>query len=144
MVEPSQFSEVYTSINDVITHSFSNIEGLCKHAFHIHRFHVHKVKTLNKYLEILTKQKESINSNLEAIQEAFDNIDSGIVLYVHNMEKVKTELAKLADLQQDELDESKKLYGNDNEVKKLEPIIKTGDSEMVEEIDKIIDYIDRF
>lgn len=144
MVEPSQFSEVYTSINQVVAESFSNTEALCKHAFHIHRFHIHKVKTLNKYLEILTKQKEAINSNLDAIQEAFDTLDSGIVLYLHNIEKVKTELAKLADLQQAELEESKKLYSNGNEVIKCEPIIKTGDNELVIEMEKIIDYIDRF
>lgn len=144
MVEPSQFSEVYTSINEVVSQSYSNIEALCKHTFHIHRFHVYKVKTLNKYLEILTKQKEAINSNLDAIQEAFDTLDSGIVLYLHNIEKVKTELAKLADLQQSELEESKKLYSNGNEVIKCEPIIKTGDNELVIEMEKIIDYIDRF
>jgi predicted nucleic acid-binding Zn-ribbon protein len=141
MVEPSQFSEVYNSINEVVSQSYSNIEGLCKHTFHIHRFHVHKVKTLNKYLEILTKQKEAINSNLEAIQEAFDTLDSGIVLYLHNIEKVKTELAKLADLQQAELEESKKLYGNDGGLK---PIIKTGDPKFTEEMEKIVEYIDRF
>ncbi len=144
MVEPSQFSEVYNSINEVVSQSFSNTEALCKHTFHIHRFHIHKVKTLNKYLEILTKQKEAINSNLDAIQEAFDTLDSGIVLYLHNIEKVKLELAKLADLQQSELEESKKLYSNGNEVIKCEPIIKTGDNELVIEMEKIIDYIDRF
>lgn len=141
MVEPSQFTEVYTTINDVVSHSFANIEGVCKHTFHIHRYHPEKVKVLNKYLEILTAQKDNIYSNLEAIQTAFDTIDNSIVLYLHNMEKVKTELSKLADLQQNELEESKKLYGNDGGLK---PIIKTGDPAFTEEMEKIVEYIDRF
>ena len=156
MVEPSQFSEVYTSVNDVVAQSFANTEALCKHTFHIHRFHPEKVKTLNKYLEILATQKDNINSNLEAIQAAFDTIDSGIVLYMHNMEKVKTELNKLAELQQSELETSKKLYAEftiphatletaglpaDEETK---PIIKTGDKEFTEEMNKIAEYIDKF
>lgn len=141
MVEPSEFTEVYTSVDESIKQSYANIEGICKHAFHIHRFHIHKVKTLNKYLEILTKHKEDIFSNLEEIQKAFDTIDSRFVLYLHSMEKVKIELSKLADLQQNELEESKKLYGNDGGLK---PIIKTGDPAFTEEMEKIVEYIDRF
>jgi hypothetical protein len=142
MVEPSQFSEVYTSVDETIKQSYANIEGICKHTFHIHRFHIHKVKTLNKYLEILTKHKEDIFSNLEEIQKAFDTIDSGFVLYLHSMEKVKIELSKLADLQQNELEESKRLYGaseNDHE-----PIIEVHKPEIIEDMEKIVEYIARF
>jgi len=153
MVEPSQFTEVYTSVNDVVAQSYANTEALCTHTFHIHRFHPEKVKTLNKYLEILATQKDNINSNLEAIQAAFDTIDSGIVLYLHNMEKVKTELNKLAELQINELETSKKLYAGftiphatsetpaDGQMK---PIIETGDKAFTEEMNKIAEYIDRF
>lgn len=144
MVEPSQFSEVYTSVNDVVAQSFANTEALCTHTFHIHRFHPEKVKTLNKYLEILATQKDNINSNLEAIQAAFDTIDSGIVLYLHNMEKVKTELYKLAELQINELETSKKLYSGLPADEETKPIIETGDKAFTEEMNKIAEYIERF
>lgn len=141
MVEPSQFTEVYTTINDVVSHSFANIEGVCKHTFHIHRYHPEKVNVLNKYLEILTAQKDNIYSNLEAIQTAFDTIDNSIVLYLHNMEKVKTELNKLAELQQNELEQSKNLYGDDG---LLKPIIETGNKEFTDEMNRIAEYIEKF
>ena len=141
MVEPSEFTEVYTTTNDVISHSFANVEGICKHAFHIHRYHPEKVKVLNKYLEILTTQKDNIYSNLEAIQSAFDTIDNSIVLYLHNMEKVKTELDKLAALQNNELEQSKKLYNDDEQLKS---IIETGNKEFIEEMNRITDYIEKF
>jgi GTP cyclohydrolase II len=151
MVEPSQFTEVYTSVNDVVAQSFANTEALCTHTFHIHRFHPEKVKTLNKYLEILATQKDNINSSLEAIQAAFDTIDSGIVLYLHNMEKVKTELNKLAELQINELETSKKLYATletatleTSADEQTKPIIETGDKAFTEEMNKIAEYIDRF
>ena len=157
MVEPSQFTEVYTSINECVSQSFANIDALCKHTFHIHRFHPQKVKLLNKYLEILTTQKDNIYSNLEVIQTAFDTIDNGLVLYLHNMEKVKNELSKLADLQQNELELSKKLYGDKEalatteaisetttETGELKPIIEIGNNEFKEEMDRIVEYIEKF
>jgi len=146
MVEPSEFTEVYTSVNEVVSQSYANTEALCKHTFHIHRFHPEKVKTLNKYLEILATQKDNINSNLEAIQTAFDTIDSGIVLYLHNMEKVKSELNKLAELQINELETSKKLYsGLDTSADgQLKPIIEVCTNEFAEEMNKIAEYIDKF
>jgi GTP cyclohydrolase II len=99
------------------------------------------VKTLNKYLEILATQKDNINSNLEAIQAAFDTIDSGIVLYLHNMEKVKTELNKLAELQINELETSKAIYSGEGQMK---PIIEICDKAFAEEMNKIAEYIDKF
>ena len=148
MVEPSQFTEVYTSVNEVVSQSYANIEAVCKHTSHIHRFHPEKVKLLNKYLEILTTQKDNIYSSLEAIQSSFDMIDNGIVLYMHNMEKVKNELSKLADLQQAELEESKKLYqhptseAGNPETRQLKPIIEVCTNELTDEMEKVREYID--
>jgi hypothetical protein len=159
MVEPSKFTEFYEETKDV-TNSFAKIKAVCDQSFYNHRYHLDKVKKLSKYVEILTKANESIQADLDSIQSAFDNLETNIIIYLHNHKRTQEELLHLAEQNEksQELSEQKanqreealkKYCMEENErvfnEEECKPIINIDNSkEFKEEMDKIVDYIEKF
>jgi|694.fasta_scaffold26948_4 hypothetical protein len=159
MVEPNKFTELYEDTKDV-TNNYSQLKIACDHTFYLHRYHLDKVKKLSKYVEILTKAKESIQADLDSIQSAFDNLETNIIIYLHNHKRTQEELLHLAEQNetQQELSEQKanereealkKYCMEENErvfnEEECKPIINIDNAkEFKEEMDKIVDYIEKF
>ena len=101
MVEPRDFSEIFIDAECVET-SWQQINTVCQHTFNCYKYHIDKVKKLNKFLEQLTSNKNSILQDLETIQDIFDNMESKTILFLHNLEKVKIQLNILVDLKEEE------------------------------------------
>jgi uncharacterized membrane-anchored protein YhcB (DUF1043 family) len=103
MVEPKDFSEIYLDAAN-IKESFTSINALCDQEIYNFRFGSEKVKKLSKYQENLKKVKESIDTDLENIQTCFDNIETFVIVYLHNLDKVKQELIYISEQRQEEID----------------------------------------
>ena len=101
MVEPCDFSETYTDAL-TIDNSYKQIDVVCQQAFYCNRFHIHKVKKLNKFLERLTDSNEIIKIELDKIQSAFDTLETQAIIFAHNLERVHNELLRLGELQEEE------------------------------------------
>ena len=133
MVEPSDFSEIFLDAAN-IKESFAHIDALCNQEFHNFRFNIEEVKKLSKYHEALKSVKQNIDKDLENIQTCFDNIETFVIVYLHNIDKVQKELVHISEERQKIFDERLKgIY----EAEKDSLNIK-------EDIEKITDYIEKF
>lgn len=106
MCEPEQYSEVYKGIKEAME-TFTNINVLCTQALYANRFHPQKIKKLYKYLDNVKTTKEEVELELENISKSFDNIDTKLIIYLHNIKRVQDELENLAELQEKEINEIK-------------------------------------
>jgi DNA repair exonuclease SbcCD ATPase subunit len=126
MVEPRDFSEIYLDTAN-IKESFAHIHALCTQEFHNFRFNIEEVKKLSKYHEALKSVKQNIDKDLENIQSCFDNIETFVIVYLHNIDKVQKELVHISEERQKKINEAEK----DKE-------------DIKEDIEKITDYIEKF
>jgi hypothetical protein len=123
MVDINDFSEVYTDCSNVIN-NFANIEAICEQAFYRYRFNLNVVKKLNKYLETIKKNKNSLSEELEKIQVSFDTIETLAIIFLHNYEKVQAELLQLTE--------------PDKQVEPVKPV-KQDDNQRINELISFID-----
>lgn len=118
MVEPCDFSETYTDAQ-TIDNSYKQIDVVCQQAFYCNRFHIHKVKKLNKFLERLTESNEIIKTELDKIQSAFDTLETQSIIFAHNLTRVQTELLRLSEIQEEEFNKMQiTAENNENPVEK--------------------------
>lgn len=127
MVESCDFSEIYTDAL-TIDNSYKQIDAICQQAFYCNRFHIHKVKKLSKFLEKLTDSNDTIKTELDKIQSAFDTLETQSIIFAHNISRVETELLRISDIQEKEFNQMKN--NNNTDIK--------------EDIQKITDYIEKF
>jgi hypothetical protein len=116
MVEPSNFNELYSDSKDILT-NFGELSVVCKHTLHIHRFNLDKVKKLSKYKDMLDKAKNTIQEQLDSIQNSFDTLETNLIIYFHNQKRTQTELLYLAELQEKEINQNK--ANNEDDMKNL-------------------------
>ena len=113
MVEPCDYSEIFKD-TQAVSSSFAELKAVCDHTVYCYRFNVDKVKKLSKLVENLQVIKNTINDNLEKIQNSFDDIETMALIYLHNSKKVQDELIRISEL--NEIDMSK-MKISDNKVR---------------------------
>lgn len=95
MSDPSEYSVFFKETKEAIQ-TFESLNAICTHAFYIHRYHPENIKKLHKYVEFLRTTKEEVELELSNIEKSFDMIESRLIIYLHNLKRVKDELDKLA------------------------------------------------
>jgi hypothetical protein len=133
MVEPTKFTELFEDTKDV-TNNYSQLKIACDHTFHILRYNINAAKKLNKYVEMLTKAKDSIQSDLDTIQSSFDNLETNIIVYLHNHKRTQEELINISNQYEKEI----------RDLHKEQDAKVDNSKEFKEEMDHIVDYVNKF
>jgi len=104
MCDPSEYQQVYEATKEAMK-TYGEVNAVCQHTFHKYRFNVDRIKKLNKLNTFLNNTKESIEKELEKIDEAFQSIETFSIIYLHNLKKVQDELLTLVDVNEKTEDE---------------------------------------
>jgi len=106
MVELTDFTEIYKDAL-CVDDSYKQINAICQHVFHCNRFNPNNVKKLYSFVKKLTESNDNIKIELDKIQSGFDNLDTQVIIFIHNLERIKKELARFSELQEEEFNKMK-------------------------------------
>ena len=127
MVEPSNYSDLYIDTKNIIADSYITIDSHVRQIIYNNRFTPQRVVKLNRFIDILKKTKDTIDEHLNIIDEAFNDLDVSSIIYLHQLERVKNEL---------------EVVSQPEETK--EPEKEPEKPEIIEELDRITEYIEKF